>query len=458
MPITIKTKFESAVIQANEDIFVKSYIEEDVTIIEFDVRKRNYKKILDAQSKIKWDKEYIIDIKELSTLYCPIQYRFIMSRGNYYDTAGERKFFTPEISEVSMSQHVSKSIVRLGSYLAVNCGVSLRNIAVIFTVLFLVTVTKSSIKRWIDEIGKNLPSEEYLLKKLIEIKKPTECHIDGYYPMGTNNCVMVIKDEHDRILMTHEADTESKDEAIKFLQKAKSYGLNIVSAFSDYSKSFTEAIKEVFPTANFQADHFHTIKNIWKHLKKAYLDFRQNIKGKNEGCNSEKKQQKIEELAQALWDLRWIILKKPSNLTNKEKAKIRDLESIDKDGFVKKFRSIIGNIVSLFDKSKSEISAKTKLVRLRKKIMETDNKHYCKIIKFLEDHWDEAIQYLKNKSIEKRASNSESGMRFLRRLEKNHDGIRSEISRKNYIKIYQTITYLKNADIADFIDYPLPAE
>jgi hypothetical protein len=33
-------------------------------------------------------------------------------------------------------------------------------------------------------------------------------------------------------------------------------------AFSDYSQSFTEAIKAVFPHARFQADHFHTVKNI----------------------------------------------------------------------------------------------------------------------------------------------------------------------------------------------------
>ena len=62
------------------------------------------------------------------------------------------------------------------------------------------------------------------------------------------------------------------------------------------------------------------------------------------------------------------------------------------------------------------------------------------------------MQYLKTDGTGKRASNSESGMRMLRRLEKNHDGIRSERSRKNYIKIYQTINYLKDKDIAGFIN------
>jgi hypothetical protein len=51
----------------------------------------------------------------------------------------------------------------------------------------------------------------------------------------------------------------------------------------------------------------------------------------------------------------------------------------------------------------------------------------------------------------RRGSNSESGMRLLRRLEKNHDGIRSAATRQHYIQIYQAIKYL-SLDIAEFIE------
>ena len=457
MAITIDVHFDSAVIDANMDIFVKSYIEDETTIIEFDTRKRNYKKLFGIKSRIKWGKEeYVIDVKELSTFYCPIVYRIIVTKGSYYDSTGVRRFFTPALEGVSTSQHVSKSIVRLCCFLAVNCGVTLRNIATIFTHVFLVPTTKSSVKRWIDEIGQNLPSDTALLEKLIDIQKPSECHIDGYYPMGTKNCVMVVKDEYDRILITHEAESESKDEAIKFLEKIKKAGLEIVSAFSDYSKSFTEAIREVFPDVKFQADHFHTVKNIWKYFKKAYLGFRRETKERAKQYKSKQKKQEIEGIAKRLWELRWVFLKKPCNLTEDEKKKIKDLECIDKSGFLKDFRSILKNVVSLFDKSGSEASAKAKLLTLKEKVHLSNNGHYAKIVKFLDEHWAEAMHYLKKDGPQKRASNSESGMRLLRRLEKNHDGIRSEATRKNYIKIYQTITYLANTDIADFIDNPVP--
>lgn len=452
MSITVKFQFESAITNLNEDIFIRAYMEGLALILEFDTRKRNYKKILSAKSKINWANRYNVDVKELSSFHCPIIYRFIVAQGNYYDTTGERRFFTPMLDEVSLSQHVSKSVIRLSSYLAVNCGVSLRNISEIFTHLFLIPVSKSSIKRWIDDIGNNLPSDEDLLRQLIAIKSPTECNIDGYYPMGTDNCVMVIKDEHDRILITHEANSENKDEAIKFLLKIKNLGVNVVAAFSDYSKSFTEAIKEVYPDVKFQADHFHTVKNIWKHLKQAYLDFRRDLKGSIDNYKSKWKHEEIEELAKELWDLRWVVLKKPSNLSAEEQKALSELEKKDNDGFVKNFRAIIKSIVSIFDKSCSEEVAKIKLKILREKVNDINNKHYCKIIKFFEEHWEEAMQYLKKDGTNKRSSNSESGMRLLRRLEKNHDGIRSEVTRKNYIKIYQVIRYIKNADIADFID------
>jgi hypothetical protein len=117
------------------------------------------------------------------------------------------------------SQHMSHSIIRLACYLAVVCGVSLRHIALIFASLFLIPITKSSIKRWIDDIGSNLPSQEEMLQPLLAITPATECHIDGYYPRGTDHCVMVVKDEHDRILMTHEAGSENGADARKFLRK-----------------------------------------------------------------------------------------------------------------------------------------------------------------------------------------------------------------------------------------------
>jgi len=451
MSVTVQVCFESAVIEANKDTFVRSYIEESKTILEFDMRKRDWQEVLKTDSEIYWSgKAYPVDVHEFSTFHCPIIYRFVIERGYYLADDGRREYFTPEPSEVSTRHHMSKNIIRLACFLAVICGVTLRNIATIYTVLFQVPVTKSSISRWINEIGSQL-SEEDILEKLTEQRKPRECHIDAYYPLGTDRCVMVIKDDCDRILITHESDSENAADAKIFLKKLKDSGINIAFAFSDYSKSFISAIKEVFPDAKFQADHFHTAKNIWKYLKKALLEYRREVRATGEKENNPE----LIEIASELWKLRWVLLKKPLNLSAEEREQTEQMEKKD-TGFIKKFRSVIRQITNLFDHSNTEAQAKIKLENLKNQIGDTENGHLSKICRFFDEHWDEAMQYLRKRGLGKyrRSSNSESGMRVLRRLEKNHDGIRSEVTRKNYIKIYQTVKYLSE-DVTRFFN-PLP--
>jgi hypothetical protein len=287
-----------------------------------------------------------------------------------------------------------------------------------------------------------------MLRQLLALAPATECHIDGYYPLGTDHCVMVVKDEHDRILITHEAASENGEDARQFLQKVKALGLHVTAAFSDYSQSFTEAIKAVYPYARFQADHFHTVKNIWGHLKQALLSYRRQVKASGEVQND----QACIALAKRLWKLRWSLLKKPTNLSAEEKQAIAELESED-EGFVHSFRSIIRQLVNIFDHSHSEAQAKIRLKQLRKDIRAVDDDHLEKILIFFDDHWDQALRYLRKKGMGKhrRGSNSESGMRLLRRLEKNHDGIRSAATRQHYVQIYQAIKYL-SLDIAEFIE------
>jgi hypothetical protein len=343
---------------------------------------------------------------------------------------------------------MSHSVIRLSCYLAVVCGVSLRHIALLFSARFLIPMSKSSIKRWIDDIGSHLPPPEEMLRHLLAIAPATECHIDGSYPLGTDHCVMVVKDEHDRILMTHEAVSENGDDARQFLQRVKDLGLKVTAACSDDSQSFTEAIKAVYPQARFQADHFHTVKHIWGHLKKSLLSSRRQSKASGEAQQNEA----YMALAKQLWTWRWSLLKKPSNVSLEDKQAIAELESED-EGFVHRFRGIIRQLVNIFDHAHSEAQATIRLQHLRKDIQAMEDHHLEKIPQFFDDHWDQAWRYLRKKGMGKhrRGSHAESGMRLLRRLEKNHDGLRSAATRRHYIQIYQAMKYL-SLDIADFIE------
>ena len=157
-------------------------------------------------------------------------------------------------------------------------------------------------------------------------------------------------------------------------------------------------------------------------------------------------------MAKKLWTLRWSLLQKPGNLSAEEKRALAELESED-EGFVHRFRSIIRQLGNIFDHAHSAAQAKRRLQQLRKDIQASADHHLEKIPQFFDDHWDQALRYLRQKGMGKhrRGSNSESGMRLLRRLEKNHDGIRSAATRQHYIQIYQAIKYL-SLDVAEFIE------
>jgi hypothetical protein len=57
-------------------------------------------------------------------------------------------------------------------------------------------------KRWIDAIGTHWPTPEKLLQQRLALTPATACHRDGDDPLGPDNCVRVVKAEHDRIMMT----------------------------------------------------------------------------------------------------------------------------------------------------------------------------------------------------------------------------------------------------------------
>ena len=117
------------------------------------------------------------------------------------------------------------------------------------------------------------------------------------------------------------------------------------------------------------------------------------------------------------------------------------------------FRHLIRQLVNLFDHSHSATQAKLRLQQLRQDIRAVDDGHLEKMLTFFDGHWEQALRYLRKKGMGKhrRGSNSEAGMRRLRRLEKSHDGIRSAATRQHYIQIYQAVKYL-SLDIAKFIE------
>jgi hypothetical protein len=180
-----------------------------------------------------------------------------------------------------------------------------------------------------------------------------------------------------------------------------------------------QAIKAVYPHARFQADHFHTVQNIWGHLKKSLLSYRKQIKA----SGAEKKDEQLLALAKQLWKLRWSLLKKPGNLSVEEKQALAELERED-EGFVQSFRNIIRQLVHIFDHTHSEAQAKLRLHQLRQDIHVLADRHLDKIPNSL------MLTGSKPCSICGRAWAASAWVQpsqgcVARGLEENHDGVRS---------------------------------
>ncbi len=222
----------------------------------------------------------------------------------------------------------------------------------------------------------------------------------------------------------------------------------MTAACADDSQSFTEAIKAVFPAARLQADPCHPVKHVWGHLTQALLSYRRQVKAHGEATHDAH----VMARAKMLGQFRWSLLKQPAHVSVEDKQALTVLEN-EAAGFVHRFRTLRRQLVTLFDHAHSAAPAKLRLQQLRTAIHAVDAPHLVKIRPFLDEHWDQALRYLRKKGMGKhrRGSNSASGMRLLRRLETNHDGIRSAVTRRYYMQIYQAITSL-SLDVADFLE------
>jgi hypothetical protein len=250
MAVTVQMQFESAVTEMYQHALVGSSRENGATMLQCDRRTLDFQREWGTTSTSCGRKDvYHVARHELSTCHNPLKYRFIVAQGAYLNDQNQRMSFTPDIKGVSTSQPMRQSILRRSCSLAVVCGVSLRHMALLFSSLCLLAIPKSSIKRWMDDRGSHVPTPEEMLQQWLALTPATECPIDGDYPMGTATGVMVVKDEQDRILLTHDAKSEHGEEARKCLQKCKAHGLHGTAALSDDSQSCTEALKAVYPHA-----------------------------------------------------------------------------------------------------------------------------------------------------------------------------------------------------------------
>ena len=136
----------------------------------------------------------------------------------------------------------------------------------------------------------------------------SEAHLDEIFPKGwPKGCKMVIKDEHGRILATKEVEERTKANVKAWLEQLQGWGLNFRAFYIDRCKAYKQAIAEVSRDATIQYDYFLIIQNIFRHLWRAMVAHRKEIKAEAKQAFDEEYRAWLEGLAKRLWKHRGLL-------------------------------------------------------------------------------------------------------------------------------------------------------
>jgi hypothetical protein len=104
-------------------------------------------------------------------------------------------------------------------------------------------------------------------------------------------------------------------------------------------------------------------------------------------------------------------------------------------------RCFLEKVWAIFEGPLTESEAEEKLAELVRFAERKSDDGYTKSIAFLKEHFRNMTTFLSVPGVQ-RNSEAETGMRVLRRWERNHDGFRSEKRRSDALRIYQSVAYL----------------
>jgi Transposase len=431
------------VIEANPDCQISGAYENGGLMITIDTRHQNHHQRwgLGTKTELHWGREHCLEAQELSGVAWPIRYRVLSREGYYVNKQGQRVHFTTWAKGIDSRRRVSEVVMRAAVLVVVIAGVGYRRAAWLLQQLFQVEISKSALQRWVEEIAAQLPSAEEIIRQLNEKLPITEAHFDEIFPRGTAQCVLVLKDEHGRLLATQAVDKRDEESVKPFLQRMKDLGLSLQAFYIDGCQAYYNAIRAIFGQAvKIQYDYFHIIQNAWRHLWKWAVAHRRQIKANSAEVNTPWYKKKLEALAKSLWEHRYLLFKAEAGMTEEEKEQLAEIVQADQK--VGHLRAFLGGVWRIFEDSPDEQQAREALAALKRLPVDRQKPaQFQKVTQFLEENFTWMTTFLRHQGV-KRNSLAESGMRVLRRLEVEHDGFRSDKGRENCLRVYQAVKYL----------------
>ena len=443
MALSVTIPISTEVIENNPDCTIKGQYEKGRVVLTVDTRYQNhYQRLgISTHTKLHWGDENVYEVQELSGFSWPIRYVVQARQGYYLDGQGQRVHFTTQATGIAPRRKVSVVVMRAAVVLVVIAGAGYRKTSWLLDQLFQVVVSKSALQRWVEEVAAQLPDGDAIIRCLNEKPAIHEAHFDEWFPKGIDDCVLVVRDEHGRIIATQAVDKKDEETVKPFLQRLQRLGLKLEPFYIDGCQAYYNAIRAVWGQAvQIQYDYFHIIQNSWRHLWKWAVRHRRQLKKRSETVTTPWYKKKLEALATTLWENRYLLFKADERLSDEEREQLTQI--LEADEKVGTLRAFLGGVWHIFEDSQDQQEARTALEALKQQPVDrTHRAPFDKVVAFLEKHFDWMTAFLQHKKV-KRNSLAETGMRTLRRLEVDHDGFRSQKGLDNMIRIYQAVKCL----------------
>lgn len=389
MAVYVTVLVSTEVIEANPDCQISGAYEHGVLMITIDTRYQNHHQRLGIGTKIPlhWGQEHWFEAQELSALAWPIRYRVLTREGYYVDPQGQRVHFTTQATGIDGRRQVSAVLMRAAVLLVVIAGVGYRRAAWLLQQLFHVETSKSAVQRWVEEVAAQLPNADAIIRHLNEQQPITEAHFDELFPKGMDQCVLVLKDEHGRLLVTQAVDKRDEASVKPFLQRMKALGLRLQTFYIDGCQAYYNAIRVVFGQAvQIQYDYFHILQNVWRQLWRWAVGHRRQLKAHSEEVTTTWYKKKLEALAKSLWEHRYLLFKADERLSAEEKAQLEEITQADQK--VGRLRAFLGGVWRIFEDSQDEQEAKEALAALKRLPLDRQQPEpFQKVLWFLEEHF-----------------------------------------------------------------------
>jgi len=220
-----------------------------------------------------------------------------------------------------------------------------------------------------------------MVRLLDEDMPITEGHFDEIFPRGkAGGPVLVLKDEHGRIVVTEQVESRDEEHVKAFLEKVKAMGLKIRTFYIDTCQAYRNAIPAVFPDALIQLDLFHIIQNVWRHIWKFFVRRRKEIAARAEKVKTPWYKARLKALAGSLWKNRHILFKREKRMTEEDKTKLTEI--CEADTKVGRIRAFLSGVWNIFDNSADEQAAREALWALKRKEESWESPHHVKALHF----------------------------------------------------------------------------